>query len=246
MGKGRILIIVSYNGIRHQSGYNAYQLLRIQHKQLTDLKHSLDKILIVVNESGVEDEDYEKALALFPNLLRRPNTLWSYGGWKDGVLANPDYEWYFFLEDDYTVFMDDWDQKWIDLWKPEMSYLAHKVGTDWGYPKHASMSSGLSRGDILKTVKWENLRGSGEYDAILQVSWSQLFDSEGLFDIRSRYAAPFHSAGTITNHGDIDFPILIGPAQMLEFDQPTREVMWDRHKRRMEEDIEYKFRVENS
>lgn len=244
---GRVLIILSYNGgDRHQTGYNAYQFLRIQHKQLTDLKHSLDKVLVVVNETGIYDEEYEKALGLFPNILRRSNDMWSYGGWRDGFLAEPDYEWYFFVEDDYTFFLDDFDQRWIDLWKPETSYIAMKVGRDFGYPLHASIANGLTRGDILKKVNWKQMVGAGEYDAALQISWSSLFGTEGLTDIREVYACPFYAHTTLISHGDTNLPLLIGPVQLANPEPLGREIMPDRHKQRLQEDYDYKVRTDET
>lgn len=243
---GRILIIVSYNGDRHPTGYNPFQFLRIQHQQLTALKHGLDKVLIVVNDSGVYDKDYEEALSLFPNVLRRSNALWSYGGWKDGFLHEPDYEWYFFFEDDYTFFMDDFDQKWIDLWKPGHSYIAMKVGSDFGYPIHASIANGLTRGEILREAKWESLVGASEYDAKLQLSWSELFATEGLADIRGTYAAPFYSHNVLVSHGDSTLPLLAGPIQLARPDPITREVMLDRHKQRRETDFDYKVKTDET
>ena len=243
---GRILIILSYNGgDRHGTGYNAYQFLRIQHQQLTTLKHNLDKVLVVVNEPSPNpyDKEYEAALELFPHILRRSNQMWSYGGWQEGYLAEPDYEWYFFLEDDYTFFLDDFDQKWIDLWKPGMSYLATKIGNDFGYPLHASIANGLTRGDILKTVKWEHLTGSGEYDAALQIGWSDLFDLDGLADIRDVYAAPFYDHGSIINHGNPNFPLLVGPVQLITPEPIDQEIMPDRHKQRVEQDYDYRIRT---
>jgi hypothetical protein len=215
VGSGRILIIASYNGNRHNTrGISPAQMLRIQYSQLNKLKHDLDRVLIVVNEpgSGVDD-DYEKALMLFPHQIKTPNTnQGSYGGWRDGFLAYPDHEWYFFLEDDQTFFMDNFDQLWIDLWTPDTSYLATQISE--GYNRHASMSSGLIKGEVLREIDWSNLNAEGQYNSSLQVNWSRLFNREGLRGIDHIYGTPFWTGQDLL-WVDSSKPTLIGPMQLL-------------------------------
>src|SRR5713101_7585264 len=187
---GKILIIASYNGYRHKT-MPAARMLRIQHQQLSKLRHSLDKVLVVVNEDyplpQQPDEDYEAALSLFPSLMRRPNDS-SYAAWRDGFFANPEYDWYFFLEDDYTFFLDNFDQRMIDMWTPSTTYLATKKEEEGPYGKHASMSNGLVSGDILRQANWLQLcNDGGEYNSLVQVSWSRCFGNHGLRDISQKY-----------------------------------------------------------
>lgn len=216
MGNGSILIIASYGGSdRHKSQHTPSDFLRIQHSQLGKLKSKLNKVLVVVNEAN-GGKEYEESLRLFPSILRRPNVQGSYGAWKEGFLKNPGYNWYFFVEDDYTFFLDDFDQRWIDLWDSRFnSYIATKAGCDWGLPRHASISNGLSSEEVLKNVDWSGMIAQHEYDANLQLQWSSLFGN-GLTDIRGRYAAPYwNMRGYMEEHGDPRFPVLIGPVQLL-------------------------------
>lgn len=215
---GKILIIASYNGTRHQT-MPASQMLKIQNQQLTTLKHSLDRILIVVNEANAS-EDYEEALRDFIDPLRIPNgPQGSYGAWRAGYLDNPDYEWYFFLEDDYTFFMDDFDQKMIDLWTPETTYLAERVDEYGPHGRHTSISNGLTRGDILASVNWNHLTAQGQYNAQVQVGWSRMF-GEGTRDITSKYGSPFFVQPGSFNDSAPYNPPLIGPVQMITLKNP--------------------------
>lgn len=214
---GRILVIVSYNGYRHQTRIVPSDMLRIQYKQLSQLQHSLDKILIVKSTNGdlerFPDPDYQEALGLFSDVLIVENN-GSYGGWKEGFLAYPDFEWYFFIEDDYTFRLDHFDQKWIDLWRPEMTYLCQQVG-DGGYGKHAACSAGLTRGDILKTIDWTGYRTDiGQYNSQLQVQWSKLFGNDGLYDYTSHYNSIFWTGGNLVET-DPKKPALLVPMQAL-------------------------------
>lgn len=256
----RILIIAAYNGEdRHRTGYPPCKFLDTQFQQLSTLKHSLDKVVIVYNDTHVNGDDrreFEKSLEQFPNVLRRQNIQGSYGAWKDGYQTNPDYEWYFFIEDDYTFFIDDFDQKWIDLWEPETSYIATKAGRDWGHPYHASIANGLTRGDILKDVNWDSMSAQLQYDGALQLGWSGLFNGAGLRDIREHYAAPYYVRFGIpvTDYGNPNLPILIGPVQLILDQQikevyeehralPFREVDPMRHRQRMVDDPDYRLRI---
>lgn len=194
---GRILIIVSYNGLRHRTIVSPADMLRKQAEQLRRLRHHLDKVLIVVPDYATSqnlDPEYEEALKLFSDILRVPNgDQASYGAWRDGFLANPSYEWYFFLEDDYTFVLDDFDQAMIDKWTPETSYLAHKIDEGGVLGIHTSMSSGLIRGDNLRRVDWTrfNQIQGGEYNSGLQIGWSDLFETKGLRDISDWYGIRF-------------------------------------------------------
>lgn len=210
----RILIISSYNGPRHDThGIRPGDMLAYQHQQLTKLKHNLDKVLIVSNEGG----EFLRELLLFSDVLYRDNKQGSYGAWRLGYLANPGYEWYFFLEDDYVFALDNFDQLMIDMWKPETSYLAERVfnAEALGH-RHTSISNGLTRGDILSGVDWDrNLAAGNQYDSALQMGWSALFDMKGLADITESYATPFWTGEGIKYWGDEEKPKLIIPVQLL-------------------------------
>lgn len=206
----RILIIVSYVGPRHWSQFHASDMLRIQAEQLRSLHHSLDKILIVVPRWEHYSQEYEDALALFSDVMRVPNgPQASYGAWRDAYLANPGYEWYFFLEDDYMFYQDDFDQKMIDMWKPGMGYLA-----EWQEEgvHHAAAPHGLARGDVLKTIDWNRLTATDEYNNMLQIGFFELFDR--VAGMQDKYDAAFWD-GRIVRHTDTTKPILIGPMQLL-------------------------------
>lgn len=201
--KNRILIIASYNGLRRWSLPNAV-LLQKQHECLNKYKHNLDKILVVQNESS----DYPPELGLFDNVIYRPNEAGSYGAWIEGYNQNPDYEWYFFIEDDYVFVHDNFDQHWIDLWDEETSYLCSLYRNG-----HAAIANGLTRGDILKRLNITGFAFSEIYNAQLQINFSQVFSllpDKMIKDISSTYCSPFWQQGIY--HLD-EKPILIEPTQ---------------------------------
>lgn len=212
----RILIISSYNGPRHETwGVHPGDMLTYQYEQLTKLKHNLDKVLIVSNEGG----GFLRELQLFPDVLYRENKQGSYGAWRVGYLANPGYEWYFFLEDDYVFALDNFDQLMIDMWESGTSYLAERIfHAEALSHTHTSISNGLTRGDILSGVDWErNLAAGNQYDSALQMGWSALFDMKGLADITEKYSTPFlETSGLIKYWDDKEKPSLIIPVQMYK------------------------------
>jgi hypothetical protein len=216
VGSGRILIIASYNGSRHYTrGLTPAQMLRIQSSQLSKLKNDLNRVLLVVNEAQ-PDPDYDKALMLFQDQIKIPNSnQGSYGAWRDGFFDQPDFEWYFFLEDDYTFFLDSFDQLMIDMWSPGTSYLANKVDGNYGeYGQHASISNGLIKGETLRSINWDRFDATSQYgDA--QICWSRLFDLTGLKDITHLYAHPFWTGADLI-WTDSPKPTLIGPMQLLQ------------------------------
>lgn len=209
----RILIISSYNGVRHPTGgITPGEMLRLQHEQLSKLKHNLDKILIVSNQAQYPPDELE----LFSDVLVRGNDQGSYGAWKDGYLANPGYEWYFFLEDDYTFNLDNFDQLMIDLWEPWMSYLAERIFFAAALSHtHTAISNGLTRGEILAEIDWSLLTAQNQYDSRLQMGWSGLFKMSGLAHIADKYSTPFWTGEYIQYWEDQSKPHLIIPMQML-------------------------------
>src|SRR5579859_1483367 len=148
---GKILIIASWWGDRHPT-MKSSRMLEFQFSQLQKLKHGLDKVLLVVNGMAGPPE-----IDLFQDKLFRENTQGSYGAWKDGMIANPGYEWYFFLEDDYVFNLDHFDQLMIDMWKPGATYLAEMIAGE-----HASISNGMTWGGI--TPDWSRLPEVSIYD----------------------------------------------------------------------------------
>lgn len=208
-----VLIIASYNGPRHPT-ISPTRMLEIQYDQLQKLEHNTD-VIIVVNKARY-DANYEKALTRFPVVIERENHQGSYGAWKDGFLLTPKYEWYFFLEDDYTFALDNFDQKMIEMWKPGTSYLAERVFDAVALKhKHASISNGLSRYEILNKIDWSQLIDASQYDSHLQMGWSGLFAMDGLADITEKYSTPFWNGEYIKYWEDEEKPALIVPMQML-------------------------------
>ena len=206
----QILIIASYNGPRRWSLDNS-KLLELQFNSLTKFKNKLDKILIVQNEFI----DIPENLNLFPDVLHRPNIGGSYEAWLDGYRANPDYEWYFFIEDDYIFNLDNFDQLMIDMWDDETSYLCSRVD-DNIYGFHASISNGLTRGDLLKQMNFSHLESRHDvYDTALQVTFSKALILPGrtIKDIRDKYCSPFWENDKITLMDEK--PILLMPAQNI-------------------------------
>lgn len=210
---GRCLIIASWNGLRRHETPDNEALLREHWLRLHNLKHSLDRVLVVQNRSPKLKETPD-ALELFRNPLVRDNINGSYGAWIDGYRSEPDYEWYFLIEDDYFFEIDHFDDAMIEMWRPGMSYLAAMVAGGRKYPVHAAISNGLTRGDVMDSVDF-NFPTIHIYNDLLQVAWSAQFAKVGsLRDVRSRYSCPFYDGPTrrILHH-DPEKPILMRPAQ---------------------------------
>jgi len=207
----RILIIASYNGPRRWSLPNS-RLLELQHEYLSKVKHNLDKIVVVQNRAEIP----QSKLHLFADVLHRENSCGSYGAWVHGYQIYPDYEWYFFLEDDYIFTLDNFDQRMIDMWDDETSYLCSLILQN---PiRHAAISNGLTRGDVLKNIDFKPLKKYDNiYNGLLQTTFSQLFSGDPkkkLKDVTTEYSTPFWQQNSV-RYNEKGKPILISPAQLL-------------------------------
>jgi len=210
----RILIIASYSGPRRWS-LPSGRLLQAQHDQLSKLRHKLDKIVVVQNESKI----VPKELGLFEHVIHRPNKSGSYGAWLDGYTQNPDHDWYFFIEDDYLFVHDDFDDMMIDLWDDTVSYLCSRVDpNNKSYGYHMAVTNGLTHRTVLEGIGLlgAKFRGLDDiYNTQLQIAFSRLFEllpGRSIRSMQETYCMPFWQE-------ELRFvdarPKLIVPAQMV-------------------------------
>lgn len=249
MGK-RVLVIASYYG---EDRHNPYNYLNPQLESLGRLKHSLDDVVVVVNE-GQATEDYLRSLDEFSKVLYRPNVCGSYGAWNFAWETYGDkYEWYFYLEDDYVFNMDNFDDKLIAMWEPEMGHLCSYQVIHPVYGWHMAMVNGLISADGWRAADFSHfntLKSRPAYDSEIQVHWGNAFirSSLAVKSIVPTYNTPFYGAGVTRSW--CDAPAIITPAQqtILPYPRisnprktraPRREVAEDRHQQRLKEDPVY-------
>jgi len=135
--------------------------LRKQIEHLTKYKHNLSQITFIVANSE-EQEGYTRFLEDLPDkiqgasvkLHRRENRGWSYGSYSDvyGIYRNQ-FEYYIFLEDDYVVCTDDFDQEMIYMMSEykKCGYLCsgRYMASDWWA---SSISNGIATEPALDAI----------------------------------------------------------------------------------------------
>lgn len=219
-----ILVIASYWGQRHGDTSPIFML----EKQLESLqlKNHLDRVLVVATQHEVSGL-YADILAKFPEVVYRSNISGSYGSWKYAWdLCGSEYDWYFFLEDDYVFALDDFDQRMIELFDDNLGYLCSLYVDNHIYHPtirhHASVSNGLVHRRALEKADFSSMMGLDIYDNRCQTRWSWALEETGykVRDFLPHYDAPFYTGSNIWRFNDN--PILIKPVQMFD---PTIKVV---------------------
>lgn len=116
-------IICFYNGPRRNGQEKYFDKYIETHKEcLQTFKHSLDKIIFVISEDRRNDIFIEERDGI--TYLYRPNINFSFGGWIDGIVHFPNFDYYILQEDDYYFIKDNYDQLLIEQYnKKDCDYL---------------------------------------------------------------------------------------------------------------------------
>lgn len=190
-------------------------MLRWHAKNLRELPHRLDHVVVVSNAPPRDSGDYFEATQLFDAVMYRENVRGSYGAWKHAWDYYGDtFDWYFLLEDDYIMMAPDFDAKLIALWEPGMGYLAGMIG-EHGLPMHFNQSSGLASAEGFKAADFTEFeKTSNIYDSAVQIEWSKAFIDSPLKtkQIHPHYDVPYFTGQQIWRFAEKE--TIFGPVQM--------------------------------
>jgi hypothetical protein len=233
-------VIATWSGKRRGTNlhYDTDQTyyLRYHIAQLNKLKHSLNRVLVMVPHNEKEPPIFTKYIQELSDtqgiqVIRRENAGLSYGSWSDAFTRSRDLpdrpDWWIFMEDDYVFTLDNFDEKMQDLFlkKDNCGFLC---GLAWksGLPFHAGISNGITRHEVLDKVWGKDRRmphlhfpKGDAYHGHDQVEFSQAFVGAkfNLCDTRGCYCIAFSHMGVraVIFH-DRSLPLLMAPIQYLE------------------------------
>lgn len=155
------------------------------------------------------------------------NNTASYDQWLQAYLAFPNFEYYIFIEDDYTVHpsLVDFDTKLVGNYKKNVNdtgYLCSYASKLHGFPHHAAISNGIVNNKTLKLLGENILEDYYKLAKTThcQIAFSNLLTTNGL-DIKSMhddFAAWFWCSGKskLINYSNKDnLPFMFIPIQYL-------------------------------
>jgi len=136
-------------------------------KSLRLLRHSLDQITVMVPENFNEPPEFREFLNEIPRqvqnasvvVMERPNVGMSYGSMSDCYAKyRTEFDYYFFMEDDYVFTLDDFDKLHTDVMEADEK-CGYLCGLAWalpGLPLHAGIANGVMRASALEAVFQEH------------------------------------------------------------------------------------------
>jgi len=198
-------------------------------KSLRLLRHRLDQITIMVPKNEQEPPEFREFLETIPRTLQgasvvvmeRPNVGLSYGSLSDCYARyRTEFDYYFFMEDDYVFTQHDFDQIHLDVMEADKScgYLCGLAWTFSEFPLHAGIVNGAMRASALEAVFAEHRRipyaDRPDYRAaerVGQVGQSQAIIAQGytLRDWAGRYRVAFRESADVIKEFHADCPVTL-------------------------------------
>lgn len=132
----------NFNAERNRTYGSAEQTLKIHLNQLYTVKHSINTIIITkaeVDKDVITYNNYYPTSYRFSDVKEYEviNQGFSNGQWLRAYEKEPDYDYYFFCEDDYCPAIDNFDSEMINIYKQKfpnnIGFLSNLIQ---GYPKH--------------------------------------------------------------------------------------------------------------
>lgn len=194
--------------------------LKTHIRRLSELSHDLSQITIVLARGGDEEaEAYACSLATDDVVvLTRRNECYSYGSWEDAFLADPDFDHFIFVEDDYIPCLDNFDRSLVEICDSKETYVCSL--TAWK-KTHAAISNSVCPRHILErlfpSIPDEMVGkipkpGDGFYS---QLTWSRFFYEAGytIDDWTESFSSPFWNGWELRWYGHPSLPSLFVPIQ---------------------------------
>lgn len=207
MKLGRINYVISAWSGKRRDGGNGLDCLRKQIDQLHLLKHSLDRITVIVADNPSEPDNFESYISRLGGthlpviVLHRENVGLSYGAWSCTYdLYRTTFDYYIFMEDDYYFVEDHFDKTLVEM-LGEHGYLCGFV-SDNGKVRWPGNSIGIASSKVLERIRekfgclpYDLDAADGKYtEESGQVAWGRSFQECGydLADIASRRYGCLH------------------------------------------------------
>ena len=129
------LVVVSHYNARGKEDLQAL---------LNQLEPLAPNILVVIN-----DDNHQGPAEFLPGMqtpcLRRENTGMNIGGWNEAFQQRPDFEHYFFLQDECCIVANDFLSAYVDRLKNhEIGMLGESLNPQWSRPWAEITSSALN------------------------------------------------------------------------------------------------------
>jgi hypothetical protein len=191
---------------------------------LSKLKHRLGQVTVVAptDKDGTWPPDYEaylNSLAVVGGttvkVIKRENGGYSYENWRQAYLADPSFDYYVFIEDDWCPVHDDFDSILVDMLADRPVYLCGYVcfiinqGPRF---KSAAHSNG-----IISAKSMTKVAAMGPFKDQNHFSRSLVQVGLDIVDWRDRYRSPFFH-----DLPGIDLP---GVPRMEEYSQLRKEYL---------------------
>lgn len=159
------LVITSYCGNRRQKYNNPVSDLKIHYEWLHNVKHNLDLITLVCTTDSTFSKEYFAELEKFTNskdinceVLFRENFGASYGSFSYAFSKyKSDFDFYYFLEDDYALVEDNFDTNLIEQIHNDnqIGYIPAFCGRK-DQMAHGSIPSGMFNTKALSAITDKN------------------------------------------------------------------------------------------
>lgn len=149
--------------------------------------------------------DQTKIKLVYINYIGENNTA-SYDQWLLAYLAFPDFEYYIFMEDDYTLHpsLTNFDSQLVEFYEKELGkdklgYMCSFASNLHGFSHHAAISNGIINN---KTLKFLGENVLDEFYKLAktthcQIAFSKLFTLKeiDILDMHNKFAAWFWCSG---------------------------------------------------
>ena len=155
------LVITSYFGNRRQKFNNPVTDLKIHFDWIHSIKHSIDLVTLVCTTDNQFSKEYQTQLERFVNskdinsdIIFRENSGASYGSFSHAFSKyGSEFDYYYFLEDDYAVVEHNFDTHLIDQMKHDnqIGYIPAFSGRK-DQLAHGSIPSGMFNSKVLQII----------------------------------------------------------------------------------------------
>lgn len=145
------------------------------------------------------------------------NNTASYDQWLQAYLAYPEFEYYLFIEDDYTIHpsLINFDSQLVEYYEQELGedkigYMCSYAAKLHGFPHHAAISNGIMNNKTLKLLGDNILEDYYKLARTThcQIAFSKLFTQKGMniLDMHNKFTAWFWCSGKsrLINYSDKD------------------------------------------
>jgi hypothetical protein len=155
------LVITSYFGNRRQKYNNPVADLKIHYEWLHSIKHNINLVTLVCTTDSNFSKEYEVQLNKYQSskdikcdIIFRENQGASYGSFSHAFSKyKSQFDYYYFLEDDYAVVENHFDTNLIDQMKQDIKigYIPAFSGRK-DQMSHGSIPSGMFNAKVLQAI----------------------------------------------------------------------------------------------